>query len=178
MLQVRRGDCLLTEGHGVPCLAKQCCGFSEKWLPLFGPSSEIQYQFPYARVAPQKSVSEDVLNEVDSGGLNYIVMARDKKKMPPLIDEREKSIVFVTQQDLQMMLQFLVKTPVSPQQYQAESAPRGGITYTIARGAGMTTNANESFVTRHAIVHLLTFYTSVCCLSSHWQELAHIYVGV
>lgn len=174
MLQVRRGDCLVTEGHGVPCLAKQYCGFSEKWLPLFGPSSEIQYQFPYARVVPQKIVSKDVLNEVHSGGLNYIVMARDKKKMPSLIDDLEKSIVFVTQQDLQKMLQFLVKNPVSPQQYQAESTPRGGITDTIARGAGMTTNANELFVTRHAIVHLLTFYTSVCCLSTVIGELMRL----
>lgn len=138
----------MLKGRAVQCLAKQYCSFSEKWLPIFGPSSEMQYQSIYARVVLQKDINTDIQNEVDSGRLNYIVMARDKKKkMPSLINELEGSIVFVTQPDLQMMLQCLGETPVDAQ-HQAESVSRGSITDTIVsyttRGAGMATNANGS----------------------------------
>lgn len=72
-------------GISVPCKVKQHAGFSVQWLPLLGPTDEVQLcQAPYVRVLPlnggevSKHLLPIVQSELEAKRLNYVVMVCSK----------------------------------------------------------------------------------------------------
>ena len=72
-------------GTSVPCEVQEYAGFSVEWLPLLGPTDEVQLcQPPYVQVVPLNGVevSKDMLpivqSELEAERLNYVVMVCSK----------------------------------------------------------------------------------------------------
>lgn len=68
-------------GISVPCKVKQHAGFSVQWLPLLGPTDEVQFcQLPYVRILPlnEEELLPIVQSELEGKRLNYVVMVYSK----------------------------------------------------------------------------------------------------
>lgn len=104
-LKIGKGASCFPVGDIVPCQVKEPAAFSVEWLPLLGPI-EAPNATSYVRMVPlyNGEVPKDVLHIVEdelfSGSLNYVVMAKNK-----LVKRFERTAAVIKVEDGQMLLQ-------------------------------------------------------------------------